>query len=171
MPLFTPPLARAVRPLAAGEPPRSLWKVSANIRAGCPSHARPAHRWLLSEERYVRECSTAVSSVKRSLKAKDKQPEVGSAMPRPCIWPALPGSRRPSTLCCMRTRLAGLVRLAGARHTPGNEYESVALVVLHGRSGKQQKPNPSVEGTCNGGACWFALRALAAPSHAPHVKR
>jgi hypothetical protein len=33
------------------------------------------------------------------------------------------------------------------------------------------QPNPSVERTCNGGARWFALHALAAPSHAAHVKR
>ena len=33
------------------------------------------------------------------------------------------------------------------------------------------RPNPSVEGTCNGGPGWYASGEAVPPSHAPHVKR
>ncbi len=33
------------------------------------------------------------------------------------------------------------------------------------------RPNPSIEGTCNGGPHWFASARPATPLHAPHVKR
>jgi hypothetical protein len=36
---------------------------------------------------------------------------------------------------------------------------------------KISTPNPSVEGTCNGGARWLASGEAVPPSHAPHVKR
>ena len=36
---------------------------------------------------------------------------------------------------------------------------------------RPQRPNPSVEGTHNGGTLLFASSSLAAPSCAPHVKR
>jgi len=34
-----------------------------------------------------------------------------------------------------------------------------------------QRPNPSIEGTCNGEPHWFASARSVTPSHAPHVKR
>ena len=47
----------------------------------------------------------------------------------------------------------------------------VRLVSSRGAVANGRRPNPSVEGTCNGGPGSYPSGKAVPPSHAPHVKR
>ena len=112
-------------------------------------------------------CSAAALSSKRSSNTKDGQP----------LFPSHTKQPRTSLALC-RSAASGNTGRASVRFGRGGnarmlrlQKKGVALVSCHRLVGRSARANPSIEGTCNGGRQWFALRALAAPSHAPHVKR
>jgi hypothetical protein len=158
--------AQVGRPsIAAGEPPWRLRQLVASARVGCPSHARPAHRWFGSEERYACVSFAAVSS----------------------LWPRSESTHRArmQAFSVKRSLSESLSRASAhlVKHNATYRYVctggsrvlgSKALLQHEVRARSAPStgwPNPSVEGTHNGGARLLASAASAAPSCAPHVKR
>jgi hypothetical protein len=142
-------LARAVRPLAAGEPARRA-KASCSIGVGCPSvggqrtsGSAPTVRVGQTGACIQRPCLRR----HKAKKARSTQPGGCSVSPRSCA--SLP------------------LRRVGALSNAVQSQLIMPTMVVPSRS----RSNPSVEGTHNGGARLFASASSAAPSCAPHVKR
>jgi hypothetical protein len=142
-------LARAVRPLAAGEPARRARGFLQRQR-GLSVLWRPAHRRFASNGPRRPNggvCSSAVPSLTASQGRCHTQPGVGAVSPRSCVWLPLRG------VGAFADAVKSLLMLPAI------------LVPSFARS------NPSVEGTHNGGARSRASATTAAPSCVPHLKR
>jgi hypothetical protein len=127
---------------------------------------RPARRRFSSDERFAHVCSTAVPSLKRSLNTKDKGPQAKLVMPRSFISLALRSTAAPG-----HWGRAGI----GFAHAAGDgafgHHAQMQVLLMREAVLSTVRPNPSVDGTHNGGARLLASAKSAAPSCAPHVKR
>jgi hypothetical protein len=157
--------ARAVRPLAAGEPTATRHRLLLH-RRGLSVLRRPAHYRFGSEESStLLRLQSAVSSFRQSVNTTNKQPEVPSVM-RSCNSLALRSTVAPG---CSGHAGIGFAHAGGAgaldHGITQREIQTGQAVSSPARS------NPSIEGTHNGGARLRASSPSAAPSCAPHVKR
>jgi hypothetical protein len=157
--------ARAVRPLAAGEPQQARHRLLQH-RRGLSVLRRPAYCRFGSEEG---------SKLARVQTRRLREEELGhqrqttggrSVMPRTCVSLALRSTAAPG---CSGRAGTGFAR-AGSAGALGHgvtqrEIQTGRAVSSPARS------NPSVDGTHNGGARLLASATSAAPSCAPHVKR
>jgi hypothetical protein len=151
-------------------------------RMECMAHTTDAHRTVaLAQVRCVgslinsaeqlvqpgrngaRVRSTKVSSLKPSRNAQVYSSKVLSAKQSTKVHCTRAGARSASPRSCVSLPL----RSAGALgHEVKSKLKVVATVVP-----SSVRPNPSVDGTHNGGARLFASSRSAAPLCAPHLKR
>jgi hypothetical protein len=149
---------------AAGEPPRSLRQFIASVRAGCPSHARPAHHRFSSGTAV---CSHVIPRQRRHCGA------LPGKWARRFYVSGSSMKRSPNLIRSLaKARLASRAGQDAFAPTQKSRFASAAHFVRMPMSvPRPQRPNPSVEGTHNGGARLLASATSAAPSCAPHVKR
>ena len=122
--------------------------VAHSVQPGWPiAHVCSTREPSLRQSPKARVCSTEVPSLKQSTKAHGTRAGARSASPRSCVTLPLRG-------------------VGALGHAVEFKLMAVATVVP-----SSVRPNPSVEGTHNGGARLLASEALAAPLCAPHVKR
>jgi hypothetical protein len=157
---------RAGRPSSGGR--RTIVAVAPVRRhrsGGLSVLRRPARRRFSSDERFTHVCSTAVS-LKRSLNTKDKGPQAELVMPRSFISLALRSTAAPGHWGRAGFGFAHAGGIGALGHLARIQVLLTREAVL-----STVRPNPSVDGTHNGGARLLASATSVAPSCAPHVKR
>jgi len=137
----------------------------ASVRAVCRA---PVSELLVLHGRMRCACasSNTVSLPRQSASTENTQPGFRSVMSRSCTSLALRGTAAPHRCVGAGT---GFARAAGVG---ASCHAAKPMLVAVGRGAPSvARPNPSVEGTHNGGARWCASSRPAAPLCAPHLKR
>jgi len=140
----------SVRKSAASERPHKFEAILGQVASGSPSLVRPGRE----------DVGNIASSFRQSVNTKLAHSQAVQSRSRKHQSPA------------MRVGLARRRGKSAQRRVCALGYEGEIQLAVRARSVRSSRwPNPSIEGTHNGGAQWRAPSRLAAPLCAPHVKR
>jgi hypothetical protein len=127
---------------SAGEPPWRFQQSTASAQAGCPSTRPPNRRCGSPKNRWCRLTGTAIEQGPRPQTLNRNTPRFGAYSLAPPV--------AESSFCGRPCTLGWHSRTLAAMNTKASRSLSPTVGAAHGQ------PNPSIEGTHNGGARFLA---------------